>query len=152
MDGRRRRATRAADAARLGVLSLLLAGFLSMHGFLAVSAASVSHDPASATVHAHATVPAHATGAVAPGPVVADGPAEPGSSPHTPVDHHGVLAGCVVALVGVALLTLGVLSSLRRRPLLMGRIDRLAATVRHVVVAGPVGWSLPRISLCVIRV
>jgi len=128
------------------VLSLLLAGFLSMHGFLAVSSASVSHDSVPSPV------PAHAMGAVAPGPAVDDGPAEPGSGGDAPVDHHGVLAGCVVAFVGVALLTLAVMSSLRRRPLLTGRIDRLAATVRHVVVAGPVGWSLPRFSLCVIRV
>jgi len=146
MDGWGRRAIRATDATRVVVLPLILAGFLAMHGFLAVSSASGSHDPAPSVV------PAHAMAAVTPGPAGDDGPLEPGPGGHAPLDHHGVLAGCVVALVGVALLSVRVLSTLRRRPLLTGRTDRLAAAVRHVVVAGPVGWSLPRVSLCVIRV
>ena len=146
---------------RLGrgaVLAVLLAGFLSMHGFFAVS--SPAHSTTAATSGMQTAADGHGTsagdalgvGAVA-GHTSAALPG-PGSGGHAPLEHHDVLMGCVVALVGGA--ALGVLALLLLtlyRPTHDGSARRAPGSglpLLDVVRRSLPG--LPRIALCVIRV
>ncbi|MFC3688889.1 hypothetical protein [Aquipuribacter hungaricus] len=149
---------------RLALLVVLVAGFLTMHGFFAVSAGADEQSTGTVSAESGVSVSGgHAWGhpadpvmtTLVDAPAAGDTP-QPGSngapppSPH-PADHHDLLAGCVVALVGIAVLTLAHLLS-RRGPLVVGR--------SRVTVARVVSWvgdhapapPPPRIALCVIRV
>lgn len=130
--------------ARVCVLLVLAAGFFTMHGFLAVSAS------AGTQAHAHAAqdiavqqVAADLSHDVGQGPTGSPGDPEP--------TQHDVLMGCVVAVVGIAVLSLATLS-LRHRAGWGSWINQLRAVpLKHLPSRHP-SWSSPRIALCVIRV
>lgn len=126
---------------RLTVLFVFAAGFFTMHGFLAVSA--------SADTRHHGQQHASATAAVQAASAGAD--ANPVRDRPEPAEHHDLVAGCVVALVGVALAGLALLS-LRRR--CWSAEDRGGLVPQVVLAIGlsAVRWSPPRVALCVIRV
>ena len=97
-----------ASGRRLAVMFLVLAGFLTMHGFLATSESQgVIPDGAG---HLMSGAGVDGSGS----PVEALNAAPDGGQEHGPQDHSEVLAGCVLALVGVVGLALGV-AALRRR-------------------------------------
>ena len=129
---------------------VLAAGFLTMHGFFAVSAGADAHVPTT-SVPAVSVEDAHASGhPAAGGPVLQVSTGAPSPSPH-PADHHGLLAGCVVALVGVAVLALTHLL-VRRRPLGAARLTRNVTRVVSWVGDHAPALPPPRIALCVVRV
>lgn len=156
------------SAARLAVLFVLAVGFFSMHGFVAVSAAADLHaahaTPAGgpeggADPHGMAEGDrgsgAAATASRSTDPIVSSAAA--GGAPEErdlpgPAEHHGVLAGCVVALVGVAVLlvTLHFVQGRHRRE----RAARLrpVGLARHALSGPALGLPPPRLRLCVIRV
>jgi len=139
---------------RLAVLLVVTAGFFLMHGFLAVSASAdthgahsgveqpVEHGVEQLTVSAS---PMHATSAVH---------LQPGApAPPAPAEHHDLVAGCVVALVGIAVIALASLLLRRGRPGVVGPLGRAAHVVRPWVAERAPGLPPPpRIALCVIRV
>lgn len=137
---------------RLAVLSVFASGFLTMHGFLAVSASADVHV---ANAHhvageptAHAAAAPQATLAAAPSAAEGDigaAPAQP-----SPAEHHDLVAGCVVALVGTGLVGLALLS-LRRSSTTQTRSGLVSAPVQ-AIRAATARWSPPRVALCVIRV
>lgn len=108
------------------MLLVFAAGFLTMHGFFAVSEAADPH----ATQHA----------------VVIDEP-----DPVAPAEHHDLVVGCVVALVGIGLTGLALLS-LRRSPVIEKWQQAVAAVVPLITGPSAARWSPPRVALCVIRV
>ena len=141
------------------VLTLLLAGFLSMHGFFAVSSPAHATAP---TVGTHPAAAGHDWSAQdvgvlplgpAAGHVSTPLPAPSGGGGHAPLDHHDVLMGCVVALVGVTALGLASLLLPRVRSARAGRA-RPAPAFRPSALAGalPRPSGLPRIAFCVLRV
>lgn len=137
---------------RLAVMLLLASGFLTMHGFLAVSASAdvqVSHpQQAVADPSTHASAgPVGTLAATASAAEVGVGAAHHQPSP---ADHHDVVAGCVVALVGIGLAGLALLSM--RRPALVGHVRSLVTDTVRWIGLPTAGWSLPRVALCVIRV
>lgn len=182
-----------AGASRLAVLVVVVAaGFLAMHGFLAVSAAAaVPHAPHVSVAHAAfatgdlaaapgaalprdpgvhqqaAALPAPdgssvaghgldpgstgAAGLAAGHPDAGSGPAGPGAP--GPVEHHDVVAGCVVALVGVAVLSAVAAQVLRGRTHGRGGPTGVAVGRVRTATVGPVpGLPPPRLTLCVIQV
>lgn len=150
---------------RLALLVVLAAGFLTMHGFFAVSAGADAHSSAAMSVESSASAPdghssAHSAGSMMAStlpmsPAAGDAPqagsnGAPAPSPH-PADHHGLLAGCMVALVGVAVLTLAHLLA-RRRPLGVGQPPRVVPRVVSWLGDHAPALPPPRIALCVVRV
>lgn len=150
---------------RLALLVVLVAGFLTMHGFFAVSAGADAHSTTAMSAESSASAPdghssAHLAGTVTASTLLmspAAGDArQPGAngalppSPH-PAEHHDLLAGCVVALVGIAVLALAHLLA-RHRPLGAGRPPVTLARVLIWVGDHAPALPPPRIALCVIRV
>ncbi|MGJ7440626.1 hypothetical protein [Aquipuribacter sp. MA13-6] len=142
---------------RLLVLLVFAAGFFTMHGFLAVSASAHTH---LGQQHGLATDVLSHTDATAGGPAPSGvAAAHPGATGAVltlapgrpePAEHHDLVAGCVVALVGVGLAGLALLL-LRRRT--AGEDLRTPAS-GSIGLIGPSAawWSPPRVALCVIRV
>lgn len=143
---------------------VLVAGFLTMHGFFAVSAGADTHITTAASAESSPFAPdgdhsAHSTGQMSASTLPMSDAAEdapqagsdgaPSESPH-PAEHHGLLAGCVVALVGIAVLTLAQLLA-RRVTLVVGRPASVARVLSWVGDHAP-ALPPPRIALCVIRV
>lgn len=148
---------------RLALLVVLAAGFLTMHGFFAVSAGADVHGPATAVPVEDVHPAGHPAGApglamsstLATSPATGDAAFQvsttpPAPSPH-PADHHDVLAGCVVALVGVAVLALAHMFA-RRGPLAARRLPRTVPRVLPWVGDHAPALPPPRIALCVVRV
>lgn len=134
---------------RLVVLFVFLTGFSTMHGFLAVSASADPHQPrtvAASEHHADAAPSNRVSPADAP-PATRGAPAPPG-----PAEHHDLLAGCVVALVGTAVLALALLLQQDRRSWSTRSLWRAAVGVRHRVSIRVPGPPPPFAALCVIQV
>jgi len=110
------------------VLLVFAAGFFTMHGFLAVSASAAAH-----------AAPKHAV--VTGGPT----PEQPG-----PAEHHELVAGCVVALVGIGLAGIALLSLRRSRT--DGARHGFVSEVVRAIGPSAARWSPPRVALCIIRV
>ncbi len=138
--------------AHLGVLLIFAAGFFTMHGFLAVSAQAGT--PPGQQHGVPGTVVTHVDAAAGH-----SGVAEPrggastdlGHAPHrpAPAEHHDLAAGCVIALVGVALAGLALL--LRRSGTTADLQVETSGVVANIYVSAS-RWSPPRVALCVIRV
>jgi hypothetical protein len=131
---------------------LLASGFLTMHGFLAVSASAdvhVSHPQQAvgdSSTHALAG-PVGTSAATASAAEVGVGAAHHQPSP---ADHHDVIAGCVVALVGIGLAGLALLTL--RRPTVVQDLRSLVTDKVQLIGVPTARWSPPRVALCVIRV
>ncbi len=152
--------------AHLGVLLVFAAGFFTMHGFLAISAHADIHGqqhqvattlPTNTAAHTEVQ-PGPQTGGAEFGPSAAieahvgAGSTDLGHAPDrpTPAEHHDLAAGCVVALVGVALAGVALLLLSRS-----STVEHLRICVCDVVQGVSVlasRWSPPRVALCVIRV
>lgn len=112
---------------------LILAGFLTMHGFLASVAPAAGTEPSGHTVSTDRSAAGAGGAALSPGPGSSSGhpPLEGqaggvpaalttalgGDSGHGPDTHSDVLAGCVLALVGIVGITLAVTAAGRRTAL-----------------------------------
>lgn len=151
-EGRGGRVTR---WAHLGVLLVFAAGFFTMHGFLAVSASAGIHlgqqHGVASTVVTHVDAAAEESRAAGPASV-GGASTDLGHAPDrpAPAEHHDLAAGCVVALVGVALAGLTLLL-LRRSTTVEHLRIRVSDVVQGVGVSAS-RWSPPRVALCVIRV
>ena len=112
-----------ASGRRLAVMFLVLTGFLTMHGFLATSGSEIVNPDGPGHLMSVALVDGRTGGAGVGGEgagvdrwtaVEALDPAPGGGQEHGPQHHSEVLAGCVLALVGVVGLALAG-AALRRR-------------------------------------
>lgn len=138
---------------RLVVLLVFAAGFLTMHGFFATSASADTHASNPYTAADLGTHEADAAAGAAPGPDAAlSAEARLGHTPDRPgpAEHHDLVAGCVVALVGIALAGL-VLLSLRRSWTAADRAAPVSTELR-AIGSSAARCSPPRVALCVIRV
>lgn len=134
---------------------MFAAGFFTMHGFLAVSASVGTHlgqqHGVASTLVTHVDTAAEQSGAAGPAPaggastVLGHDPDRP-----APAEHHDLAAGCVVALVGVALAGIALL--LLRRSTTVGDLRVRVSDVVQGVGVSASRWSPPRVALCVIRV
>lgn len=150
---------------RLVVVLLVLVGFLTMHGFLAFSASG----PVAASSHAavmaggdqgfwgggvdlgtpgHGAVQPRGTAIPSDAGVVAALGGAPG---HEPGDHSDVLAGCVLALVGVVGVTLAVAALRRWGVLVTGGAFRRGQLLAALSLTTPSLAPTPY-RLCVMRV
>lgn len=134
---------------RLTVLFVFTAGFLTMHGVFAVSASAdglVAHAPATAEDEQRPVAPTplqEASALAAPSGAPA---------PSDPAEHHGLVVSCVIALVGIAVLSVAGLA-LHRRYLRSARsLRRILVDLRHWLEGEKPGSPPVRIALCVIRV
>lgn len=149
------------------VLFVFAAGFFTMHGFLAVSASADlhgSHDVPAAQAHEASPgadtsvgrIGATSTAAAVheaelPSAIQASVVSPAGQpDPPAPAEHHDVVAGCVVALVGITVIALALLSwfGVRGPVIATSFASPTVQQVRSVMSR----WSPPRIALCVIRV
>ncbi len=161
------RAGAAPQSRRLAVLLLVGLGFLTMHGFVAsagpataaasslpaVAAASHDGDRTSSLVESTGEVAGGHGTVLSAGPTAGAGaPPEAGDGTgHEPADHSDLMAGCVLALVGVAGLALAV-AALRRRGLLgVDGLMRRVQVVAESFATAPILTSSPH-RLCVMRV
>ncbi len=152
-------------ASRLAVPVLVLGGFVAMHGIAATTATGVHHNPVvlmSAPEWHHPSVESPEIGGTAStGPSVGseshpEGSGQPVAGPEAtegdhggPAGSHGLMAGCLLALVGVLA---AVVLRWRRAPPEASGGSVLSSLGR---VMGPPEPSPPRrsrISLCVVRV
>lgn len=152
---------------RLVVLLVIAAGFFTMHGFLAVSAAADTHP----THHGVTSSPGIQAGDAAAGtrlsgtgmsrigmsgPDYVDAATEvsagAGTAPEgpEPAGHSDLLEGCVLALVGLGLAGLALLSL--RRPWAVNVRNQFGSSYRQAIRPSEARWSPPRVALCVIRV
>lgn len=150
---------------RLVIVLLVLVGFLTMHGFLAFSASG----PSAASSHAAVMTSGDQEswgdgvdrGTPAHGAVQTPGTAIPsdagvaaalsGAPGHEPGDHSDVLAGCVLALVGVVGITLAVAALRRRGVLVTGGAFCRGQLLAAPLLAAPTLAPSPY-RLCVLRV
>ena len=134
-----------ASGRRLAVMFLVLAGFLTMHGFLATSESEgVIH---AGPGHLMSGAGVDRSGTPAGGLVSAVGSGQE----HGPQEHSGVLAGCVLALVGVVGLALAGAALRRRGVSGAGGSFRRGGLPPAPLLASPTPAPIPY-RLCVMRV
>lgn len=85
-------------ASRLAVLFLVLGGFVAMHGIAATTATGMHHNP---VVLMSASERHHLTGEPSEVGGMATTGLSGGSETHGPAGSHGLMAGCLLALVGM---------------------------------------------------